>query len=148
MVFISIQNKNTRSDKNKCDAKLRELRTLQDKLDYLKKEKDIDLSHSNEEYLLKFADLLLANLEIFCDEGELGCFQTPVAIETKGEAINIRQHPIAQRFQSCVDEEIEKMFATGVIEECDDPQRWNSPIVVVDIGSFGQTCWTSKGQPF
>ena len=103
---------------------------LREKLEYLAKN-EIILSHSNENYLEKFANLLIANISIFGKEGELGCFPTPVAIETQGDPVSIRQHEIAQKFQPFVDAEIEKMLKAGVIRECKDPKGWNSPILCV-----------------
>ena len=109
---------------------LREM-TLREKLEYLKKEKDIDLYHSDEGTITKFADMLISNLSIFGSEGELGCFPTPVRIETKGDPINVRPHAIAQKFQPVVQGEVDKMLKAGVIEECKDPKGWNSPILCV-----------------
>ena len=103
---------------------------LREKLEFLAKH-EIILSHSNEEYLEKFANLLIANISVFGKEGELGCFPTPVAIETQGDPVNIRQHEIAQKFQPFVDAEIKKMLKTGVIRKCKDPKGWNSPILCV-----------------
>ena len=119
------------SDKNVSTNKPREM-TLRDKLEFLKKEKDIDLYHSDEGYVTKFADMLIANLSIFGSDGELGCFPTPVRIETKGDPINVRPHAIAQKFQPIVQSEIDKMLKAGVIQVCKDPQGWNSPILCVD----------------
>ena len=103
-------------------------KNLRDKLEYLSKEKEITLYHANENYLEKFANMLLDNLSVFGKEGELGCFPTPVAIETQGDPINIRPHAIAQKYEPFVDAEIEKMKKAGVIRKCKDPKGWNSPI--------------------
>ena len=108
----------------------RTFNSLREKLEFLA-EHEIILSHSNESYLEKFANLLIANLSIFGKEGELGCFPTPVAIETQGDPVNVRPHEIAQKFQPFVDAEIEKMLKAGVIRKCKDPQGWNSPILCV-----------------
>ena len=109
---------------------LREM-TLREKLEFLKKEKDIELYHSDEGYITKFADMLISNLSIFGSEGELGCFPTPVRIETQGDPINVRPHAIAQKFQPIVQGEVDKMLKAGVIEICKDPKGWNSPILCV-----------------
>ena len=106
-------------------------KTLREKLEYLSKEKDIPLYHSNKDYLEKFADMIIANLSVFGIDGELGCFPTPVAIETKGEPVKIKQHEIAQQFRQDVDKEIAKMLKSGVIEKIKDPKGWNSPILCV-----------------
>ena len=106
-------------------------KTLRDKLEYLSKEKDIPLYHSNKDYLEKFADMIIANLSVFGIDGELGCFPTPVAIETKGEPVKIKQHEIAQQFRQDVDKEVSKMLKSGVIEKIKDPKGWNSPILCV-----------------
>ena len=104
--------------------------SLREKLDFLAKN-EIELYHTNEKYVEKFANLLIANLSIFGKDGELGCFPTPVAIETQGDPVSVRQHEIAQKFQPYVDAEIEKMAKTGVIRKCKDPKGWNSPILCV-----------------
>ena len=114
-------------DKN---VPLREM-TLREKLEFLKKEKDIELYHSDEGYITKFADMLISNLSIFGSDGELGCFPTPVRIETKGDPINVRPHAIAQKFQPVVQSEVDKMLKAGVIQICEDPKGWNSPILCV-----------------
>ena len=104
---------------------------LHDKLALLKAKLDIELYHSNSRYVEEFADMLLANTDVFSSDGELGCFPTPVPIETEGPAVNIRQHQIAEQFKGTVDAEIEKMAKAGVISPCKDPRGWNSPIIVV-----------------
>ena len=106
-------------------------KTLREKLEFLKKEKDIELYHSDEGYITKFADMLISNLSVFGSEGELGNFPTPVRIETQGDPINVRPHAIAQKFQPLVQKEIDKMLKSGVIEVCKDPKGWNSPILCV-----------------
>ena len=116
---------------NENAKKIPSFETLRDKLEYLEKEHDIPLYHSNKDYLQKFADMIIANLSVFGIDGELGCFPTPVAIETKGEPVKIKQHEIAQKFRQDVDKEIEKMLKSGVIEKIKDPKGWNSPILCV-----------------
>ena len=120
------ENENTNA-KNKVPR----FETLREKLEYLQKEHDIPLYHSNKDYLEKFADMIIANLSVFGIDGELGCFPTPVAIETKGEPVKIKQHEIAQQFRQDVDKEVSKMLQTGVIEKIKDPKGWNSPILCV-----------------
>ena len=105
--------------------------TLHDKLALLKSKLDIELYHSNKRYVEEFADMLLANTDVFGGDGNLGCFPTPVPIETEGPAVNVRQHQIAEQFKHTVDAEIEKMAKAGVINPCKDPKGWNSPIIVV-----------------
>ena len=119
------------SENSKSVDTLPKFESLRDKLEYLKKEYDIPLYHEDEKALTKFADMLLANLSIFGNEGELGCFPTPIAIETQGEPVNVRQHPIAKQFEPLVQAEIDKMIKTGVVRKCVDPKGWNSPIIVV-----------------
>ena len=104
---------------------------LHEKLALLKSKLDISLYHSNKRYVEEFADLLLANTDVFGGEGDLGCFPTPVPIETDGPAVNIRQHQIAEQFKDDVDAEIDKMYKAGIISPCKNPQGWNSPIIVV-----------------
>ena len=105
-------------------------KTLREKLEYLKREHKIDLYHENREYVEKFVDLLMNNLEIFSD-GDLGCFPYEVEIRTQGDPVNVRQHAIAQQYEDSVDEHIKDMLDKGVIEYCSDPKGWNSPIIAV-----------------
>ena len=65
-------------------------KNLRAKLEYFSEEKEITLYHANKNYLEKFANMLLDNLSVFGKMGELGCFLTPVAIETQGDPINVR----------------------------------------------------------
>ena len=124
------ENKENKEKKN-AKTEIPRFKTLREKLEYLEKEHDIPLYHSNKDYLQKFADMIIANLSVFGADGELGSFPFPVPIETKGEPVKIRQHEIAQQFRADVDEEVSKMLKTGVIEKIKDPKGWNSPILCV-----------------
>ena len=42
------------------------------------------------------------------------------------------QHPIAQKHEKIVSEEIKSMLADNVIEPCVDPKGWNSPVFIVE----------------
>ena len=109
--------------------------SLEDKLNWLNTERCLKLprEHSNKNELSEVANLLLEYEDCFGYEGtELGNFSTMVKIPTiPGMARAQRQHPIAQQFQSVIDDEIEDMLTKGVIEFCNDPKGFNSPIIVV-----------------
>ena len=111
------------------------LQSRQDKINWLETQRCLKLpkDHSNENELTKVVDLLLEFEDCFGYEGtELGNFSTMVQIPTiPGMAKAQKQHPIAQQFQSVVDDEIDKMLKNGVIETCKDPKGFNSPIIVV-----------------
>ena len=64
------ENKENKEKKN-AKTEIPRFKTLREKLEYLKKEHDIPLYHSNKDYLEKFADMIIANLSVFGD-GELG----------------------------------------------------------------------------
>ena len=97
------------SQKNCGDESAPKFGDLHEKLAFLKEKLDVPLYHSNKQYVEEFADMLLANMDVFGGEGKLGCFPIPVPIETEGPAVSIRQHQIAERFRATVDQEIEKM---------------------------------------
>ena len=103
---------------------------LREKLEYLKREKQIEIYHENRDYVEQFVNMILEHLQIFSD-GDLGCYPEEVEIKTQGDPISVRQHAVAQEFQSSVDEHIKDMLAKGVIEPCSDPKGWNSPIICV-----------------
>ena len=109
--------------------------SLEEKLKWLDTQRCLKLpnDHHNQDELKTVADLLLKYEDCFGYEGtELGNFTSMVNIPTiDGMAKAQRQHPIAQQFQSVVDDEIEAMLKKGVIERCDDPKGFNSPIIVV-----------------
>ena len=119
------------SQEKRSDESAPKFGGLHEKLAFLKEKLDVPLYHSNKRYVEEFADMLLANMDVFGGEGKLGCFPIPVPIETEGPAVSIRQHQIAERFKDTVDQEIEKMAKAGIIQPCKDPKGWNSPIIVV-----------------
>ena len=79
-----------KSNVKKHNDNKKTFKNLRAKLEYLSEEKEITLYHANKNYLEKFANMLLDNLSVFGKMGELGCFLTPVAIETQGDPINVR----------------------------------------------------------
>ena len=102
--------------------KRKNFESLRNKLEYLKREKDIELYHekiatswkSSRDFVEKFADILIEYESIFGENGELGCFPVEVNIETKGDPISIRQHAINQAYQSDADLQIKSMFENAL----------------------------------
>ena len=104
---------------------------LREKLDWLKTKIGIQLEHSNADELTAMADLLLKYVDIFGDESSLGRFPEMVDIPTAGAPIAGKQHPIAQAFEHCVDDEIARMEKNGIIERVTDTKGWLTPILIV-----------------
>ena len=75
-----------------------EFKTVREKLEYLKRELDINLYHENPEHVAKFADILIKYRTVF-DDGELGCYPEEIEIKTEGQPINIRPHPINEKYK-------------------------------------------------
>ena len=105
-------------------------KSLREKLEFLKSERNIELYHENPEYLGRFVDMLIEHIDVFGD-GDLGLFVKDVEIKTKGEPVSVRQHPISKEFEKSVDAQIQDLKRLGVIEPCPDPKGWNSPIICV-----------------
>ena len=104
--------------------------SLRDKLEFLKRETGIDIYHENPEYVERMVDTLIEYKEIF-NENELGCFPEEVMIKTEGKPINIRPHRINKEFEHPAELEIQDMLKKGIIEKCENPRGWNSPILAV-----------------
>ena len=104
---------------------------LSSKLKYLKVEKGVEFpEHKNRLELAKFADLLLENIDL--GDEELGEFQPyEVPIPTTGESRSQKKHPIPHAFRDKVSSEVESMLQKGVIEYCNDPKGFHSPIQCV-----------------
>ena len=111
------------------------LSSLDDKLEWLKKNKGLTLprDHANKRELEIIADILIRNKDALGSDGEeIGEFPVPVRIPTKeGSATAVKQFPIPQAQQTAVDQELQKMLEMDVIEVCDDPKGWNTPIFCV-----------------
>ena len=111
------------------------LKTVDAKVDWLRTNRCLSLpdTYNDEAELEAVADLLIQYEDCFGFEGtKLGTFKKQIRIPTMpGVARAQRQHPIAKQFQPMVDGEIEKMLRAGVIEPCEDPKGFNSPIIVV-----------------
>ena len=107
--------------------------TLQRKLDWLKNNSKLTLpNHPNRDELEALVNLLLHYKDIIgTDDGEKGTFIKPVRIPTNGQSRNQRQHPIAQALEEDVDAEIMNMATRGIIEPCEDPKGFNSPVFAV-----------------
>ena len=109
------------------------LRTVDQKVKWLKTELNMDLSHDNLQELEIFADLVIEHKAVFgIGKNNLGKFPKKISIPTNGtpKSTNGKNH-IAQAHLPLVQKEIEKMLAAGVIEPCPDSRGFNSPLVVV-----------------
>jgi len=112
-----------------------QLHSLEDKIEWLQTQKSVTVptDHGDKGELAKLTDLLLKYNDVFgCEGNELGEFPHDVEIPTTGEAMNRKQHPIPERYVSVIDQEIDRMLQQGVIEPCDDPKGFNTPMMVVD----------------
>ena len=109
------------------------LRTVDEKVKWLKTELNMDLSHDNPQELEIFADLVIEHKAVFgIGKNNLDKFPKKIKIPTNGtpKSTNGKNH-IAQAHLPLVQKEIEKMLAAGVIEPCTDSRGFNSPLVVV-----------------
>ena len=109
------------------------LRTVEEKIKWLKSELNMTLSHDNLQELEIFADLVIEHKAVFgVGKNNLGKFPKKISIPTTGtpKSSNGKNH-IAQAHKPLVQKEVEKMLAAGVIEPCSDSQGFNSPLVVV-----------------
>ena len=66
--------------------------------------------------------MIISYNDVFGSESNMGCYPKPVRIKTEGTPISARQYPIAVKYQTCIDEEIDKMLKIGVIEPIKDCQ--------------------------
>ena len=82
---------------------------------------------------MKLCDLLNDFKDVFGENSEkLGNFPISAPILTQKNKSNyIKQHAIAAAYKEKVGIELERMLKIGVIEKCDNPQGWNSPILCV-----------------
>ena len=89
-------------------------------------------------------ELAKKHKELFGPETKL--FPREVEIPTTGAPKANKQHSIPLKHRPLVDAEIETMFRNGIIEECNDPKGWRSPILTVDKpdGSL-RVCVNFKG---
>jgi len=106
---------------------------LKDKIDWLRLHKQVVLpKHDNAVELEAVADLLVKYGDVFGGEGKpLGKFPQLVSIPTTGQSKHIKQHSIPEAFRSDVDKSIQSMLEQGVIEPCDDPKGFNTPVFAV-----------------
>ena len=104
------------------------------KVEWLRTHKSVILQKQNctDAQFDDMVNLLLKYKDVFgTDDSPLGKFPEPVKIPTTGEARYIKQHSIPQQFEGTIDKEIEMMLTKGVIEICDDPKGFNTPVFVV-----------------
>ena len=108
------------------------LTTLTDKLKWLKDELNLHLDHDNRGELEQFANVLIEYRAVFgVGDDNLGTFPHEVEIPTNGESRSAKPHNIPHAHQKIITAEIEKMLKAGVIEPCEDPKGFSSPIVTV-----------------
>ena len=110
------------------------------KLEWLEKTHGIrfpvatDAEHHNvisNDDIRKVADLLMKYPEIMGSEDNQGLFTEQVKIPTNGLSKSIPKNHVPQALEQSVTEEIEKMLKEGIIEPCDDPKGFNSPVFAV-----------------
>ena len=107
--------------------------TIEDKVRILEKKgirlpKDWDQEERNQmiETLYKYQNVFGSDTE------ELGTYNKPVRIPTRdGECKAVSGNHVPQAMEKAVDADIKKMLKMGVIEECQDPKGWNSPVFAV-----------------
>ena len=107
--------------------------TLNQKLHWLKQTVGLSLpDHHSRSELEATADLLISYADILgTDDNRRGTFIKPIRIPTNGQSRSQKQHPIAQALEDDVDTEIARMASEGVIEPCNDPKGFNSPVFAV-----------------
>ena len=108
--------------------------TTSELLSFLKSEKELKLpeNHPNKRELHELAQLCVRYADVFgSSNDELGQFYKPVRIPTNGQSARRKQHQIPANFRESVDSEVKKMLDSRVIEICDDPRGFNSPLFVV-----------------
>lgn len=88
---------------------------------------------ASEEHKNELCGVLREYKDVFGENSDkLGNFPIEAPILTKeNTSIYIKQHPISAAYKDKVENEIEKMLQLGVIEKCDNPRGWNSPILCV-----------------
>ena len=66
------------------------------------------------------------------DDEPMGTYTKEVRIPTKeGESFAVQGNHVPQALEKAVDEDINRMLRQGIIEKCDDPKGWNSPVFAV-----------------
>ena len=108
--------------------------TTSELISFLKSEKELKLpeNHPNKRELHELAQLCVRYADVFgSSNDELGQFYRPVRIPTNGQSARRKQHQIPANFRDSVDLEVSKMLDSRVIEICDDPRGFNSPLFVV-----------------
>ena len=80
----------------------------------------------------RMSEVLFKHREVFGDDANFGLFPVSMTIPTKGDAIAARVRAVPERYESVVNDEIERLLTLNVIEPCPDSHGWMSPIHVVD----------------
>merc|ERR1711911_81127 len=105
------------------------LKSCDEKVQWLKSELNMHLEHHDKKELEMFADLVIENKAVFgVGKNNLGKFPKEVRIPTNGTPRSAKGNHISEAHQPLVKTEIEKMLAAGVIERCEDPKGFNSPL--------------------
>ena len=107
--------------------------TLNQKLHWLKQTVGQSLpDHHNRSELEATADLLISYADILgTNNNRRGTFIKSIRIPTNGQFRSQKQHPTAQVLEDDIDAEIARMASEGVIEPCNDPKGFNSPVFAV-----------------
>ena len=93
--------------------------------------KGIKLSKNSDEEVRKITDLLMKYPDVIGDETQPGLFIKPVKIPTNGQSKSIPKNHVPQALEESVSEEITNMLKHGIIEVCNDPKGFNSPVYAV-----------------
>ena len=103
------------------------------KLQWLRDVKGVHINYSNQKEVDDIACLLFELSDSIGSEREpLGTFPEMVDIKTtENAATAIMTNHVPEALERQVDEEIQNMLKNGIIERCDDPQGWNSPVYAV-----------------
>ena len=97
-----------------------------------------NMKHILEDDIEKISDLLMNYQQIIGSEDNQGLFTQPITIPTNGESKSIPKNHVPQALEKSVTEEIQKMIKQGIIEPCEDPKGFNSPVFAV-LKSNGAT---------
>ena len=103
------------------------------KLQWLIDFKGVHIKHGNKKEVDDIACLLFEFSDAIGSDNEpLGTFPDVVDIKTvENSATAIMNNHVPEALEAEVDAEIQVMLETGVIEPCNDPKGWNSPVYAV-----------------
>jgi hypothetical protein len=107
---------------------------IENKLEKIQKMLGVKINpQATKKHQIELCEILIEFKDVFGENSEkLGNFPIQAPILTKeNKSIYIKQHAIAAAYKEKVEIELVKMLKMGVIEKCDNPQGWKSPILCV-----------------